>query len=35
MPEGVRALVDPLGKRPLLLDAEVLRAADGAEGGVE
>ncbi|MER7795580.1 SseB family protein [Streptomyces sp. NPDC097640] len=33
LPEGVRALVDPLGKRPFLLDAEVLRAVD--TGGAE
>ncbi|WP_247616984.1 SseB family protein [Streptomyces sp. MK37H] len=34
LPEGVRALVDPLGERPFLLDARTLRDADGqdAEG---
>ncbi|MER8158440.1 SseB family protein [Streptomyces sp. NPDC094472] len=33
LPEGVRALVDPLGERPFLLDARTLRDADaqGAE----
>ncbi|MEU5109420.1 SseB family protein [Streptomyces sp. NPDC021354] len=33
LPEGVRALVDPLGKRPFLLDAKILTAmgAGGAE----
>ncbi|WP_236669472.1 SseB family protein [Streptomyces antimycoticus] len=29
LPEGVRALVDPLGERPFLLDARTLRDADG------
>ncbi|MDJ1136638.1 SseB family protein [Streptomyces iconiensis] len=33
LPEGVRALVDPLGPRAFLLDAEALRAAGGAEDG--
>ncbi len=33
LPEGVRALVDPLGERPFLLDARTLRDAEhpGAE----
>ncbi|WHX21769.1 SseB family protein [Streptomyces malaysiensis subsp. malaysiensis] len=29
LPEGVRALVDPLGERPFLLDARTLRDAEG------
>ncbi len=29
LPEDVRALVDPLGERPFLLDARTLRDADG------
>ncbi|QKV97928.1 SseB family protein [Streptomyces sp. NA02950] len=34
LPEGVRALVDPLGERPFLLDARVLReAAEAQEEG--
>ncbi|KAK1180831.1 SseB family protein [Streptomyces sp. NBS 14/10] len=28
LPEGVRALVDPLGKHPFLLDAQTLREAE-------
>lgn len=32
LPAGVRALVDPLGQRPFLLDAEALRAAGGGAG---
>ncbi|MFD8384817.1 SseB family protein [Streptomyces sp. NPDC059679] len=28
LPEGVRALVDPLGKQPFLLDAQTLREAE-------
>ncbi|MES4902378.1 MULTISPECIES: SseB family protein [unclassified Streptomyces] len=31
LPEGVRALVDPLGERPFLLDAQTLREAEGQE----
>ncbi|AQW49912.1 SseB family protein [Streptomyces violaceusniger] len=31
LPEGVRALVDPLGKRPFLLDARTLRDAEDQE----
>ncbi|MFE2447209.1 SseB family protein [Streptomyces melanosporofaciens] len=38
LPEGVRALVDPLGERPFLLDARTLhdaedQKADGPEAG--
>ncbi|ADI12329.1 hypothetical protein SBI_09211 [Streptomyces bingchenggensis BCW-1] len=33
LPEGVRALVDPLGPRAFVLDTEAVRAADA--GGVE
>ncbi|MDX3227042.1 SseB family protein [Streptomyces sp. ME19-01-6] len=33
LPEGVRALVDPLGERPFLLDAQTLRDAEGQEDG--
>ncbi|WP_275562365.1 SseB family protein [Streptomyces sp. 5-6(2022)] len=33
LPEGVRALVDPLGERPFLLDAATLRDTEGADGG--
>ncbi|WAP55277.1 SseB family protein [Streptomyces sp. S465] len=29
LPEGVRALVDPLGEHPFLLDARTLRDAEG------
>lgn len=32
LPEGVRALVDPLGKRPFLLDARTLREAEDGDG---
>lgn len=31
LPEGVRALVDPLGERPFLLDARTLREAEDQE----
>ncbi|MFI2352501.1 SseB family protein [Streptomyces sp. NPDC019443] len=31
LPEGVRALVDPLGERPFLLDVEALREPETAE----
>jgi hypothetical protein len=31
LPEGVRALVDPLGERPFLLDAQTLREAEGQD----
>ncbi|MEV5772557.1 SseB family protein [Streptomyces antimycoticus] len=31
LPEGVRALVDPLGERPFLLDARTLRDAEDQE----
>ncbi|MBC3981947.1 SseB family protein [Streptomyces sp. AC536] len=36
LPDGVRALVDPLGEQPLVLDGEVLRALveDAAEVAV-
>lgn len=33
LPEGVRALVDPLGERPFLLDAKILTAV--GTGGAE
>ncbi|MEU5819617.1 SseB family protein [Streptomyces sp. NPDC047803] len=35
LPPGVRALVDPLGRRPLVLDARMLEAAEtrGARDG--
>ncbi|WP_432040276.1 SseB family protein [Streptomyces cucumeris] len=33
LPEGVRALVDPLGERPFLLDAGVLSEAEGQQEG--
>ncbi|MFF9011313.1 SseB family protein [Streptomyces goshikiensis] len=32
LPDGVRALVDPFGERPFLLDTEVLREAESAGG---
>ncbi|MEU7243781.1 SseB family protein [Streptomyces sparsogenes] len=35
LPEGVRALVDPLGERPFLLHARTLRVAEGQESGTE
>ncbi|MDW6061311.1 SseB family protein [Streptomyces sp. FXJ1.4098] len=33
LPEGVRALVDPLGKHPFLLDAQTLREAEDEDQG--
>ncbi|MEU5027170.1 SseB family protein [Streptomyces milbemycinicus] len=35
LPEGVRALVDPLGKHPFLLDAQTLREAEGEGEGAD
>lgn len=32
LPEGVRALVDPLSERPFLLDVEALREPEDADG---